>query len=159
MLHKYSITNRLHTLTDRRDPLGYIIADDTSRHPARTIYPGDMRIYVACIDYASQRRLFGTLLVNHIEQLAQLSALRRIGLWCASDIEANAFWTSIGFIPARTRQGGRKRDRTHVEYTRPIDCPSLLQFHETQTGPRSTAGRRRAASLRSPLFAFLSPPP
>jgi len=123
MLEKYASTRRLHTLLNDKDPLGYIIANDTSRHPARTIYPGDMRIYIACIDYDARRHLHGTMLVDHIAELARLSQLQRIGLWCAEGIPAHDFWTSIGFTPGRTREGGQKRNRTHVEYTRAVDFP------------------------------------
>ena len=119
MLEKYAQSNRLHTLWNDNDPLGYVIANDTSRHPTRTKYPQQMRIYVACIDYTVQRRLFGTMLVDHVEQIARLRRLTRIGLWCAEDIPARDFWTSIGFTPQRTRPGGRKRNRTLIEYTRP----------------------------------------
>lgn len=123
MLLKYSSTNRLHTLWDDQDPLGYIIANDTSNHPARTVYPNQMRIYVACIDYQVQRRLHGTMLVNHIEQIARLRRLDSIGLWCAEDIPAREFWTSIGFTAQRTRPGGRKRKRTLIEYQRALPIP------------------------------------
>jgi ribosomal protein S18 acetylase RimI-like enzyme len=118
MLLKYSSTGRLHTLWHDRDPLGYIIANDTSRHPTRTQYPNQMRIYVACIDYGMQRRLFGTILVDHIERIARLRRLDSIGLWCAEDIPARDFWTSIGFTPQRERDGGRKRKRKLIEYSR-----------------------------------------
>ena len=120
MLAKYAYTQRLHALWHEDMLLGYIIANDTTRHPARTKYPDQMRIYVACIDYRLHRRLYGTMLVNHVEQLALRTPARRIGLWCAEDIEANAFWTALGFTPGRTRDGGRKRGRKHIEYIRTL---------------------------------------
>jgi GNAT superfamily N-acetyltransferase len=121
MLLKYSSTNRLHTIWHGTDPLGYIIANDTSRHPNRTIYPNQMRIYVACIEYSLQRRLFGTMLVDHVEQIARLRNLDSIGLWCAEDIPAREFWTGLGFNEQRRKDGGRKRKRKLIEYSRPID--------------------------------------
>lgn len=120
MLDKYARTKRLHTLYHDHDPLGYIIANDTSKHPARTRYPNQMRIYVACIDYAVQRRLHGTMLVDHITRLAQLAGLDAVGLWCANDIPARDFWTALGFTARRERKGGRKRGRMLTEYTLPL---------------------------------------
>lgn len=145
MLRKYADSHRLHTLLDGKEPLGYIIANDTSLHPARTKYPNQMRIYVACIDYSMQRRLFGTMLVDHIEQIARLSTPTRIGLWCADDIPAREFWTALGFRRGRTRMGGSKRGRMHIEYTRPIVIPTARSL--SRSFARSTSFSRFVRSL------------
>jgi len=121
MLKKYADSQRLHTLFDAKTPLGYIIANDTSFHPAHTLYPRQIRIYVAVIDSEIHRLKYGTQLVHHVQHLFHPGPITTIGCWCATDIAATNFWKALGFTPQRARIGGLKRERMHTEYTRPIE--------------------------------------
>lgn len=126
MLHKYVHVRGVQALTDGQDLLGFVI----SRHRAlpHGRYPGESRIYVAAIDYSMRNRLFGTTLINDAVRRAQLAGNAAIGLWCAEDIEANAFWKTLGFQVVGERSPTKIRKRKHFHYRLQVpNVPTLFQ--------------------------------
>jgi len=72
-----------------------------------------LRIYQACIQYDARRRENGFNLVRRVIEEADKRQCERISLWCANDLEANAFWREAGFTFTGQREGGRRRGRIH----------------------------------------------
>ena len=71
------------------------------------------RIYQACIQYDARRREHGLDLVARTIAEAKRRGSSAISLWCADDLEANAFWEAAGFTFAGQREGGQGRSGGH----------------------------------------------
>lgn len=67
---------------------------------------GIARIHQAAIDYNARRRQLGTRLVRAFERDATASGAHHVALYCRDDLEANAFWASIGYNRRGSRRGG-----------------------------------------------------
>ena len=72
-----------------------------------------LRIYQACIQYDARRREHGISLVTKLVRVADERRCEMITLWCADDLDANAFWKVAGFSFGGQREGGMKRGRKH----------------------------------------------
>lgn len=80
-----------------------------------------LKIYQACVQYDARRRQAGLEMVERLKKIA-IAEDRDISLWCAQDLEANAFWEAAGFTLSATRKGGAYRGRVHngwILQTRP----------------------------------------
>lgn len=85
-----------------------------------------VRIYQACIQYDARRREHGMALVARLAEIARQRFCSDIRLWCADDLEANAFWRDAGFDYVTQRRGGRRRGRKHNLWVLPLAVPPLL---------------------------------
>ena len=70
-----------------------------------------LKVYQACIQYDARRAEHGRALVARLIARAQQSGHHAISLWCANDLDANAFWRSCGFTFGGQRRGGARRGR------------------------------------------------
>jgi hypothetical protein len=97
-------------------------------------------IFQAAICYDARRRLLGTALVEAFAN--RLSAeVAQLCLWCASDLDANLFWSALGFSAVATRAGARSTGRTHIFWCRHLsDSP----------GPFWVPDATRAGVMREP---------
>jgi hypothetical protein len=80
-----------------------------------------LRIYQACIQYDVRQLRHGMNIVKQLIQIAEKRHCVAISLWCADDLEANAFWQSIGFQFAGQREGGKRRGRKHNRWILPLN--------------------------------------
>jgi len=96
-----------------------ILLARVNNEPAGYIYHGafgnTLKIHQACIQYDLRGQLYGAELVRNLTNLATGMSSNAISLRCGSDIEANGFWKSMGFLCERVTQGGirRRRDINH----------------------------------------------
>lgn len=72
-----------------------------------------LKIYQACIQYDSRRIEHGTDLVRGLIQIANDANMHRLSLWCAEDLDANAFWAALGFSHTATRVKRTRKRRPH----------------------------------------------
>lgn len=130
------------------EPCGYILAESG--------YRGTLRCRQACIQYDARRRLYGAMLVAAVEKYGE-----DLGCWqkivrCASDLEANAFWASIGYTLTGTEQCGesRKRYRSHINIWHKPLHPAMRATSWANGRPRvypSNAHRQKAYRERLAL--------
>lgn len=74
-------------------------------------------VYQAAIGFDARRRLLGTALVEAFA--ARLPPpVRQVSLWCAADLDANLFWSALGFVAVAHRDGARSTGRTHLFWCR-----------------------------------------
>lgn len=97
-----------------------IVLAEYNAEPCGYLYHGsfrgdDLKIHQACIEYDLRGQLYGAALVRHVRDLAELFACKSISLRCGSDILANGFWRTMGFVCTEVSQGGvrRLRDINH----------------------------------------------
>lgn len=74
-------------------------------------------IYQAAVEYDAQRRLISTALVEAWCGAVCPNA-NQICLWCAQDINANLFWSSLGFHAIAWRVGSLVKGRIHLFWSR-----------------------------------------
>lgn len=86
------------------EPCGYLYAGAAST--------GDIKLHQVCIQYDARRRLHGAAIVSVLEQYAGASSAASITLRCGFDIEANDFWSSLGYQCIAHKIGGVRRMRT-----------------------------------------------
>jgi hypothetical protein len=80
-------------------------------------------IYQAAICFDARRRLLGTALVEAF--LARFPpTVTQACLWCASDLDANLFWSALGFVAVARRDGARSTGRTHLFWCRHLSDSS-----------------------------------
>jgi GNAT superfamily N-acetyltransferase len=113
----YAADGRLLVAAENGEPCGFLI-----HGPLR----GQLRIYQTCVEYDVRRRDHGLALVGELERRAVLAGCSAVRLWCADDLEAQAFWRAAGFVPAGRRAGGQRRGRVHTLWARHLVTPPLL---------------------------------
>lgn len=75
--------------TENDDPAGFLHTGSLARL--------ECRIFQAAIQYDAQRRHLGQALVSNFLAEARASGVKLVTLRCLSDLDANAFWESMGF--------------------------------------------------------------
>jgi len=122
-------------------PCGYVLAGSG--------YRGVLRRWQICIEYGARRRMYGAMLVAAVEKYGEDRGCHTSVVHCASDLEANDFWQSVGYHPQGTVPCGiarrYKRDCLNV-WIKALN-PTVL-VTEWRTGrPRiyaTNADRQRA---------------
>lgn len=71
------------------EPCGYILAGSG--------FQGVLRRWQVCIQYDARRRLYGAMLVAAVEAYGETLGCTSSEVHCASDLEANEFWASMGY--------------------------------------------------------------
>ena len=123
------------------EPCGYILAGSG--------YQGILRRWQCCIQYDARRRLYGAMLVAAVEQWGEGRGCHTSVVNCASDLEANDFWQSIGYRLSGITPCGeaRRYKRSHLNVWVKALTPAVL-VTEWRTGrPRvyqSNAQRQKA---------------
>ena len=83
--------------------------------PAGYIYHGafgiSVKIHQACIQYDLRGQLYGAELFRQLRILAEAANCMSITLRCGSDILANGFWSTMGFVCEGVMKGGARRMR------------------------------------------------
>ena len=82
------------------EPAGYLYVGATG---------GDVKCHQVCIQYDARRRLYGAALVQAMEDYAEGSF--SITLRCGFDLEANRFWSGLGYSCIAIQDGGIRRMR------------------------------------------------
>lgn len=85
------------------EPCGYIYAGAIS--PV-------VKCHQVCIQYDARRRLYGGALVAALEDYAETGKASRISLRCGFDLDANEFWSALGYRVISHQTGGVRRMRT-----------------------------------------------
>ena len=70
---------------------------------------GDVKCHQVCIQYDARRKLYGAALVQAMEDYAQHSY--SITLRCGFDLDANSFWSGLGYQCIAVQDGGIRRMR------------------------------------------------
>lgn len=104
MIEQYAQRGQLLLATENDEPCGFLIFGRG--------WP-QVRIYQACIQYDVRRREHGMGLIARLAAHARARGCTDIRLWCADDLEANAFWLAAGFVLCGQRAGGQRRGRRH----------------------------------------------
>lgn len=125
-LQQYADRNQLWLATENDDPCGYLLFG-SNRRPRLRRAPDTMRVIQACLQYDARRVHHATRLVRKLIQHSTTNRYTQISLWCASDLEANQFWSSLGFTHSGTRlpHRARKAPRLHNRWI--LDLPNPFQ--------------------------------
>ncbi len=128
-LEQYAAAGQILMACENGEPCGYLIHGNGDRW---------CRIYQACVQYDARRREHGLELLRRLVTKAEGQGFDGLSLWCAEDVEANAFWRAAGFTWAGQRDGGARRGRKHNRWILWIR-PLLLDVDASVavTAPRS----------------------
>lgn len=77
-----------------------------------------LKVYQTCVHFDARRLDHASALISRLEEEAFRRGCTSISLWCASDLEANAFWRAAGFFDVARRSGGVRRARDHIRWVR-----------------------------------------
>lgn len=84
-------------------------------HPAGYLYVGaaggDVKCHQVCIEYDARRKLYGAMMATVMEQYAKDAYSNSITLRCGFDLDANKFWSELGYNVIRIMDGGIRRMR------------------------------------------------
>lgn len=131
---------------ENNQPCGYLLYyDGRNGNPPRS-NPHHVRIYQCCVPDDARRILHGTTLINKLLQRIDPSRFAALTLWCATDLDSNAFWNALGFINDNLRIGGVKRGRLHNHWQYTIPAAGS---DRSASLSRSLRGLRSLVSLRS----------
>ena len=72
---------------------------------------GDVKCHQVCIEYDARRKLYGAMLVLAMENYANASFSNSITLRCGFDLDANKFWSELGYNCIAVQDGGVRRMR------------------------------------------------
>lgn len=84
------------------EPCGYIYVGAAG---------GDVKCHQVCIEYDARRKLYGAMLVLAMENYANASNSNSITLRCGFDLDANKFWSELGYNCIAVKEGGVRRMR------------------------------------------------
>ena len=106
---------------------GRIILAKVNGQHAGYLYHGalgpKLKIHQACIEYDLRGQLYGARLVNFLERLCLDAGVMSITLRCGSDIDANKFWSAMGFYCESVTDGGVRRMRDINAWRKDISAP------------------------------------
>lgn len=85
------------------EPCGYLYIGAAGR---------DVKCHQVCIQYDARRRLYGAGIVAVMEQYADEAKASTITLRCGFDLDANTFWSAMGYKCVAHHVGGVRRRRT-----------------------------------------------
>ena len=129
------------------DPCGYMLVGSG--------YRSLLRSPQVCIQYDARRRLYGALLVAAVERYGESIGCSRRVVRCGSDLEANAFCTSLGYHLVGTAEAGaaRRHRRPYLNvFTKPLVPAVLVEWATREEigrlGGQSTSDRKTQASRR-----------
>jgi GNAT superfamily N-acetyltransferase len=105
--------SRLQLQRDNDQPIGFLLHGRPR--------PGKwLRIYQTAIQLDARRLHNATALVHSLEAQARVSGCPGVSLCCAAELEANAFWQSLGYVAIEVFPGGGKRRRRITRYAKLI---------------------------------------
>lgn len=142
--------------------LGRLLLLERNNDPVGALYFGFSRtsckIYQTWVRSDARVLEHGRALVEWLSRHARTRSFARLRLWCAEDLPAMLFWSSLGFEIFGRRVGGKSRGRTHVGWVRPtrvLSSPLLRSSSEqfsVHAGCSDRASRPQlaSASMRAP---------
>lgn len=99
-------------------PCGYLYVGSGAK--------GIVRCHQVCIEYDARRRLYGASIVAAMEEYAEKIKANRISLRCGFDLEANQFWSQMGYQVADIVDGGVRRKRRINVWFKFLQTPLFL---------------------------------
>ncbi len=101
---------------ERESEKGRIFLGLLNNEPCGYIYIGSgmggtLRCHQVCIQYDARRRLYGAMLVVAMEDEAKELSSDRVVLRCGFDLEANKFWSELGYRCINIVDGGIRGNR------------------------------------------------
>jgi len=101
---------------EREEQKGRLFLGMLNGEPCGYLYVGahgkDVKCHQVCIQYDARRRLYGAAIVSVMEQYADEGKASSITLRCGFDLDANEFWSSLGYVCIAHQVGGVRRLRT-----------------------------------------------
>ena len=95
-----------------------------------------LQIHQACVDYDFRRRRYAAAALASLIAEALENHVPEIQLRCALDLEANAFWLTMGFELLHLTQGGARRHRLRAPACNQGRLqPHTMQIFDTGTIP------------------------
>ena len=101
--------DRVRIQTENNDPCGYLLH-------AAGIRGRILKIYQVVIQIDARNLCHATRLVLEVERRARLRGCLGVSLRCALDLDANQFWTALGYKPVGTEPAGLAKGRTIMRY-------------------------------------------
>lgn len=120
-LEDYAARGQILLQTENDDPCGYLAFGNG--------WP-TLKVYQCCIQYDARRLDHATNLVSRLINIARARNCSAISLWCADDLEANAFWRAAGFTFAGQRDNGNRRGRLHNRWHLAIPDPAQASLFD-----------------------------
>lgn len=100
---------------EREAERGRLFLGMLNKEPCGYIYVGagggDVKCHQVCIQYDARRRLYGAAIVGAMEDYAIKSDAMSISLRCGFDLDANDFWSALGYACIGIVDGGIRRMR------------------------------------------------
>jgi hypothetical protein len=98
---------------EREAEAGRILLGILNGEPCGYLYVGargrDVKCHQVCIEYDARRRLYGAALVQAMEDYAD--GAYTLTLRCGFDLDANSFWSEMGYKCVGIQDGGIRRMR------------------------------------------------
>lgn len=100
---------------ERESEKGRIFLGLLNGEPCGYLYVGaatsDVKCHQVCIEYDARRKLYGASLVQAMEEYATVGGAYTITLRCGFDLDANRFWSELGYQCVAVQDGGIRRMR------------------------------------------------
>lgn len=145
-LEDYIQRGRVKLVMDNGQPAGYLLGNEKLRC-ARHVAP----LTHTAICYDAQRRLLGAQLVDAAVDDATNGGRSIVQCWCRVDLDANKFWSALGFVAVAIRRPDTSRGLPLILWRRPLnlDGERRLLHIPTQAGYRAitTDPRRLLTAL------------
>lgn len=111
------------------------------------------RIFQVYVRKKFRKQGVGRLLIDELVKQAEKASYLSLSARVADDLEANAFWSRMGFEHVRTAPGGATRNRSINIRVRELDSPHLFR---TRTAKESLADLRlvERLSARAPQYVI-----
>ena len=101
---------------ERESAKGRVFLGLLNGQPCGYLYAGahgrDVKLHQVCIQYDARRRLYGAAIAAAMEAYAMEGKASTITLRCGFDLEANDFWSALGYKCITHQVGGVRRMRT-----------------------------------------------
>jgi hypothetical protein len=100
---------------EREQKNGRLFLGLLNNQPCGYIYVGasggDVKCHQVCIEYDARRKLYGAMLVIAMEDYAKNGSSNSVSLRCGFDLDANKFWSELGYNCINIVDGGIRRMR------------------------------------------------
>lgn len=116
-LAEYIARQQVDIEIDNNTPCGYLLFYDGRNHHRPIHQPNALQIRQACISYDARLIEHGKALVSRIIVRANALGYQTITCWVGTDLPANTFWSSLGFIQDGIRKERGRRHPAHYHYT------------------------------------------
>lgn len=114
---------------ERESERGRIFLGLLNGEPCGYLFVGaggmDVKCHQVCIEYDARRRLYGAALVAAMEDYAEACGAYTLTLRCGFDLDANDFWSNLGYRCVAVVPGGARRMRKINVWRRQI-TPELF---------------------------------